>query len=163
MAALTMVKSLVVACIAATAVMTLTMAVPTSSSSSSSSSAPAQTDAHRQRRQQSTGATTSTSSSSSSSTTTTTTTTSTVLPGDALWLGDYGDGDGTPDINDYFPITYTVFGDGGVAIPRIVVPLDRGCPKALYVHDGELVAVVEVKLRVQGDFNLPHGACCIVF
>mmetsp|Transcript_55323 Transcript_55323/g.134366 ORF Transcript_55323/g.134366 Transcript_55323/m.134366 type:complete len:675 (+) Transcript_55323:147-2171(+) len=142
MTAVTMVRSLVVALVVS-AVMPLTMG----------SASAKLDDAQRQRRQQNTNATTSTSTPSTSATST-----STILPGDALWLGDYGDGDGTPDINDYFPITYTVFGDGGVAIPRIVVPLDQGCPKVKYVQVGqESVAVVQVKLRVQGDFNLPHA------
>jgi hypothetical protein len=70
-------------------------------------------------------------------------------------LGDYGDGDGTPDINDYLPITYTVFGPDGVAIPRIVVPLNQSCPGFVVKSPGSVIS--DIKLRVQGDFNLPHA------
>ena len=148
MTTLTMMKSSVVALAATAVVVVLAMAAPPSASAQQQQQQ--LDDAQRQRRQQDT------------TNPTTSTATSTILPGDASWLGDYGDGDGTPDISDYFPITYTVFGDGGVAIPRIVVPLDQGCPKVKYVQvEQESVAVVDVKLRVQGDFNLPHGACCV--
>mmetsp|Transcript_20787 Transcript_20787/g.42434 ORF Transcript_20787/g.42434 Transcript_20787/m.42434 type:complete len:697 (+) Transcript_20787:2007-4097(+) len=64
-----------------------------------------------------------------------------IVPGDAAWLCQQGDGhsnsleqdvcapgDGTPDYESYFPIVYVVLGDDGAAIARAIVNNTTPCP-----------------------------------
>jgi hypothetical protein len=83
--------------------------------------------------------------------------TAVVLPGNSSWIGDYEDGDGTPDIEKFLPITFVIMGDQGVAIPRILVGLNDNCP-TLTVDDSVDASILpEVKLRAVGDSILPHA------
>ena len=83
-----------------------------------------------------------------------------IVPGKAKWLGDFGEGDGTPDIGDYLPLTYTVFGVGGEAINRIVLGLSKECPAVMKAPSFPSIlpfVLPEVKLRVEGTFSLPRA------
>ena len=78
-----------------------------------------------------------------------------VVPGDPSWLGDYGNGDGTPDYQRFLPIVYTVLGDGGTAIPRVIIKPSDSCPKV--VRSNTNVALPKVKLRAVGDYTMPYA------
>lgn len=73
------------------------------------------------------------------------------VPGDASWLGDYGDGDGTPPIEDYLPFTYSIYGEGGSVISRILVLANQTCPEVVTTtNDGNDDNLPQVKERATG-------------
>jgi Calcineurin-like phosphoesterase len=83
------------------------------------------------------------------------------VPGNAEWLGDYGSGEDIPNITEYLPYSYVVFGSGVEVIPRLLVPLDRGCPEIIADNNGT-DSTVELPIpasvtRAVGDTNLPYA------
>lgn len=81
------------------------------------------------------------------------------LPGDASWLGDYGTGEDIPDVMEYLPYSYVIFGSGITAIARVLVSLNATttCPTLIAEDDNMAFPIPEVSLRAEGNTALPYA------
>lgn len=93
------------------------------------------------------------------------TTATTTLPGNTTWLGDYSQGDGTPDYHDYLPLSYVVMGPGSDAVCRVIVGHRDDCPELILLDDPApsrrtdttTIDIPPVKLRGVGDYTMPYS------
>ena len=87
------------------------------------------------------------------------------VPGDAMWLGNYETEDENlrpPPIDEYLPFTYTIIGDEGVVIPRILVRPEHDCPQLALTHfvnveGAEDPVIPAVVTRAVGNSILPYA------